>query len=194
MNSTAYKGINNLVKGLTISGGLCQFWFIPIEEVAYIPAIDSVTQTLTAEPVLKSGMFWRGPVPVPERQLGIKETVKTGKSGPSYQIKIGCIYAGDIPATRTNLDNMAYPKYLVVGKMRGSGAYVLMGSLEAGCDFIADFDSGTAIGNAAITKLEFSIEQMTRALVMHSFDGTESGYIDFTGETITPQNDFWILE
>lgn len=175
-------------------GGFCRFWFVPIEEVESIPAINPLTQAYISEPVLKAGKLWRGPVPVPERQLGFTEVMRNGKSGPYFEIRVSSIYAGDIPASRSNFDNMAYHQYLVVGKMRSSGAYVLIGHQEAGADFTGDFDSGTANGNAALHKIEFSLDQINKALVLPSFDGTESGFVDFSGQTVSIDNDYWILE
>ena len=194
MNQTAYNGVTNFIKGLPVIGGFCKFWFIPVEEVEDMPVINPASQVLKSEVVLKTGKLWRGPVPVPDRQLGFTEIKKDSKSGPYYEIKVSCTYPGDVPATRTNIDNMAYEKFMIVGKLRASGAYLLIGNTEAGMDFSADFDSGSANGNAALNKFEFFTEQINKALVLPSFNGEESGYVNLSGQTVTNNNNFWELE
>lgn len=194
MNQTAYNGVTNFIKGLPLIGGFCKFWFIPVEEVESMPVVNPANQILKTEIVLKAGKVWRGPVPVPDRQLGFTEVKKDSKSGPYYEIKVNCVYPGDVPASRTNMDNMAYEKFMIVGKLRSSGAYLLIGNLEAGADFSADFDSGSANGNAALNKIEFATEQINKALVLSSFDGSESGYVTLSGKTVTSENNYWELE
>ena len=194
MNQTAYNGVSNFIKGLPVIGGFCKFWFIPIEEVDTMPVIDPTNQVLKTDIILKEGKVWRGPVPVPDRQLGFTETRKTGKSGPSYEIKVGCSYPGDIPSSRANLDNMGYHQFMIVGKLRTTGFFVVVGNPLSGASFLSDFDSGSANGNAAGHKLEFSTEQINKALVLPSFEGDESGYVNFSGETIQNSGNYWELE
>lgn len=189
MNQTAYNGVTNLIKGLPLIGGFCKFWFIPIEEVLSFPVINPANQVLAAEIELKDGKQWRGPVPVPDDQLGFSENAKTGNSGPYYELKVGCVYGGDIPATRANFDNMGYSQYLVVGKLRSTGFYVVIGNTEVGADFSANFDSGNANGSAALNTLSFYTEQINKALVLPSFNGDDSGYVDFSSNP-----DYWELE
>ncbi len=194
MNQSSYNGVTNFIKGLPAIGGFCKFWFIPIEEVESMPVINPSNQVLKTEIVLKTGKAWRGPVPVPDAQLGFTEMAKTGNSGPYYEIKVGCSYAGDIPAARVNIDNMAYSQYMIVGKLRSTGFFALIGNKEKGADFTGNFDSGNASGNAAINTISFATEQINKALVLPSFNGNESGYVDFSGGTISNNNDYWELE
>ena len=193
MNQTAYTGINNLIKGLPMIGGFCKFWYIPLEEVDAIPPIDPANQVLDGTIVLKEGKAWRGPVPVPDKQLGFTENARISKSGVSYEIKVSCQYPGDIPGARVNFDNMAYSKYIIVGKLRATGFYVLIGSLEAGADFSADFDSGSAAGNPALNKIAWTHEQINKALVIATFEGDQSGYINFP-YWLTEIGQYWELE
>lgn len=175
-------------------GGFCKFWFIPIEEVDQMPVINPANQVLQSEISLKAGKAWRGPVPVPDDQLGFSEIAKTGNSGPYYEIKVGCVYGGDIPAARANIDNMAYSQFMIVGKLRSTGFFVVIGNTEVGMDFTGNFDGGTANGNAALNTISFSTEQINKALVLPAFNGSESGYVDFSGQTISNNNDYWELE
>lgn len=194
MNQTSYNGVTNLIKGLPVIGGVCKFWFIPIEEIDQMPVINPTNQVLKTEIVLKAGKSWRGPVPVPDDQLGFTEVLKNSNSGNYYEIKVAAVYPGDIPAMRVNADNMAYNQYVVVGKLRSTGFFVVIGNKEAGMDFTPDFDSGNANGNAALNNISFTTEQINKALVLPSFNGSESGYVDFSGATITNNNDYWELE
>src|SRR6185312_1952554 len=194
MNQTSYNGVSNFIKGLPVIGGFCKFWFIPIEEVDQMPVINPATQVLKTEIVLKAGKAWRGPVPVPDAQLGFTESAKTGNSGPYYQIKVGCSYPGDIPAARENIENMAYSQYMIVGKLRTTGFFVVIGNPEAVADFSGNFDSGNTNGNGALNTISFDIEQVNKALVLPSFNGSESGYVNFSGQTISNENDYWELE
>lgn len=194
MNQTSYKGTNNLVKRAPLTGGICKFWYIPIEEVQSFPEVDPQNQFLKTDVVLKSGKFWRGPVPVPDKQLGLKETKKAGKSGPYHEIKVSAMYPGELAAGRVNLENMCWQQFLIVAQLRASQAYVLIGNEDAGMEFGFDYDSGSAAGNAVITKLEWSIEQPYRAQVLTTFNGAQSGYINFDGETTVVDNNWWELE
>jgi len=194
MNQTSYNGVTNFIKGLPVIGGFCKFWFIPIEEVESMPVINPANQVLKTEIVLKAGKAWRGPVPVPDAQLGFTETLKTSNSGPYYEIKVGCAYAGDIPAARVNIDNMGYSQYMIVGQLRSTGFFVVIGNNEVGADFTGNFDSGNTNSNGALNTISFAIDQVNKALVLPSFNGNESGYVDFSGQTISNNNDYWELE
>lgn len=165
-------------------GGLCKFWFIPMEEVESMPIIDPTSQLLKTDIILKAGKAWRGPVPVPDKQLGFTENGRIGKSGISYEMKVACQYPGDIPGARVNFENMGYSQYIIVGKLRASGFYVVIGSLEAGADFVPDFDSGSAAGNPALNKIAWTHEQIHKAMVM----------MRFSGENIYDPFPYWELE
>lgn len=193
MNQTSYNGVTNLIKGLPVIGGFCHFWYIPIEEVDSMPVIDPTNQVLKTDITLKAGKAWRGPVPVPDRQLGLTESKKNAAAGPYYDIKVSCVYPGDLPAARTNFDNMAYHQYMIVGKLRSTGFYVVIGNPDAGAEFSADFDSGSANGNAALTKIEFATEQIHKGLVLPEFNGDQSGFINFPYWQIDAYN-YWELE
>ncbi len=194
MNQTSYNGVTNFIKGLPVIGGFCKFWFIPIEEIESMPVINPANQVLKTEIVLKSGKAWRGPVPVPDAQLGFTEIGKTGNSGPYYEIKVGCAYPGDIPAARVNIENMAYSQYVIVGKLRTTGFFTVIGNNKVGADFTGNFDSGNTNSNGALNTISFAIEQVNKAMVLPSFNGSESGYVDFSGQTISNNNDYWELE
>lgn len=192
MKFTTYKGIHNPAKNVPFSGGICKFWFVPIEEVASVPELDPATQILSSDIVLKSGALWRGPVPVPDQQLGLKETTKASNSGPYQEVKVSCNYFGHVAASIANLDNLLYGRYLLVCKLRATGTYVLVGNLEGGCEFTVNFES---MGSGqAKSEIAFTTNQVSKALPLQNFQGEESGYVDFEGVPTEYSNNYWELE
>ena len=154
----------------TFKGGFCQFFYIPVEDVEVFPRINGATQILIDEPLLKTGKSWKGPIKVPRDKLGFLETMKTSKAGPWYEIKATGLHTGDSVDSRINLENMPYHRYLVVGKVRFGGFYIILNdSLESWCRFLADFNSGNGPGQAAGTQFSFVTEQITKALILPSF-------------------------
>ncbi len=176
-------GVTNIYRRLPYLGGICKWWYVPIQEVDNIPGINPLNQYLLGEPVLKADKFWRGPVPVPDSQLGFTETQKNDAIGTYYEVKLQAQAPGDAPQARINYDNMAYNRYLVVGKLRAGGFYVLLGSMDSPLDFDNIHSNGPGSNEAASTKIAFSGESMCRALVIAEFNGDESGYIYPDGVT-----------
>jgi hypothetical protein len=178
MQQTAYTGINNLYSKLPYIGGLCKFWFIPIQDVESIPLINPVNSYLLAEPVLKATKTWFGPVPIPDRQLGYTETQENTAAGPSYKLKIAGNHYGDAPQSRVNIENITYGKYLVVGKQRAGGFYLLFGTTDSPLNFDNEFTAGqNGANDTAFTKIAFTGSSINKALVIPSFLGDASGLI-----------------
>lgn len=172
MKQTSYTGITNLGKKIPYIGGLCKIWFIPVEEVGSISVIDPLSQLLTDEIELLEGVTgWRGPIPVPDASLGFTETYKPDGAGGYYEQKVSAISYGDNTTHRVNLDNMAYAKYLVVGKQRAGGMYLLFGSLDSPMDFDQQYNNGPGAGTSVSTKIAFSGESIHKALILPSFNG-----------------------
>lgn len=178
MNQTAYTGISNFYSKLPYIGGLCKFWFIPIQHVESIPAINPVNSYLSAEPVLKAGKTWYGPVPVPDRQLGYTETQQNATAGINFTTKIAGTHFGDAPQSRVTIENISYGKYLVIGKQRAGGFYVLFGTLDSPLNFDHEFTAGQNGSNdTALTKIAFTGSILNRGLVVPSFLGDPSQLI-----------------
>jgi len=178
MQQTAYTGIQNFTSKIPYIGGLCKFWFIPVEEVESIPPINPLNQFLTAEPVLVTGKEWRGPVPIPDRQLGYTETQENAVAGHSFKVKIAGNHYGDVPQSRVNIDNISYGRYLVIAKQRAGGFYLLFGTKDSPLNFDHEYTAGQNGGNdTAFTKIAFTGETIHRALVVPSFLGDASGFI-----------------
>lgn len=175
MNQTAYRGISNLTKKHNYTGGFCRFWFIPKEEIESFALVNPLNQYLGADITLKEGKAWRGPVQVPDKQLAFTESMEVSKAGPFYKLKVAAFYPGDTPATRINLDNMAYHQFVIVGKLRSGGFYVVIGNIETAANFDQEYESGSGNGNAAMNKISFTHEQIFKALVLPAFGGDISG-------------------
>lgn len=176
MQQTATQGIKNLYKKLPFEAGICRFWYIPVNEVASVPALNPQTQYSYDQPILlNSGSVWRGPVAVPTSTLGFTESQERYSDLPFYQQKIVGNSPGNAPQQQVNIENMAYGKYLVVAKLRAGGFYVLIGTPNSPADFDAQFTTG----NNAEAKhaIAFTAESIQKAIVLPSFDGDASGYI-----------------
>lgn len=173
MFQVGHIGITTFSKGIPYDAGFCRFWYTPIENILAWPSIDPLTQYLDSEPALKPDCSWYGPIAVPKSRLGYKESQETAKAGTWYKISVEGYYPGESPASRVNLENMPYHRYVAVGKLRAGGAHLLIGSSESWLDFDHEF---TSIGkDAAGSKISFTGESYQKALILPSF--TPSSYI-----------------
>jgi hypothetical protein len=166
VRQTSTTGITN-ISPTAFSGGLCQFWFAPVGEVASIPAINPVTQRLSAQPVLKAGGSWRGPNRVPDSSKGYTETQANDTGGSFYRQKIDAVVIGDAASSRVNLENMALDQYIIVGKLRATGEYLVFGTIDSPMDF--DLDAANNTAEEAKTKIAFTGESLHRALSLQIF-------------------------
>lgn len=152
-------------------GGFCKWWYIPWEDVATFPRINAATQYLSGEPALKVGKSWFGPIEVPRDKFGYAESPKRTKAGPFYEIRVEGVHIGDSPESRVNLENMAYHRYLIVGKVRAGGFYKLFGSKDSWLKFDPDYRSGNGPIDTAQTLLSFYTDHISKAYVMPAFAG-----------------------
>lgn len=150
-------------------GGFCKFWFIPVEDVAVFPRVNPTNQKLVDEPMLFEGKSWFGPIDVPKDRLGFSEDFDRTKAGPYYKIKLDASQIGESAESRANMENLPYHRYLVVGKLRAGGMYVLIGSLDSFCQFTPDFKAGTAPTDNVITGYSFTTEHISKAYILPSF-------------------------
>lgn len=184
MFQNSYTGIQPLQRNQTYRGGFCQFWYLPVEGIGVFPRINAANQFLVAEPSLVPGYSWFGPIEVPRNKLGFTESFQKTKAGPYYQTKMEGIHIGDSPASRVNLENMPYHKYLVVGKVRAGGFYMIIGTVDSPCSFDPDYSSGNGPGETAQTKFTFASELINKALVLPSFGAATQAPADGgTGNT-----------
>ncbi|HEU4574615.1 MAG TPA: hypothetical protein VFS36_06395 [Chitinophagaceae bacterium] len=169
MFQSSFTGIKPLHRNTSYKGGFCQFWYIPVEDVAVFPRVGA-NQRLVAEPTLLAGKSWFGPIEVPKNQLGFVEDFDRTKAGPYYKTKLASIIIGDSEESRINIRNMTYHRYLVVGKQRAGGAYLLIGTLDSWCTFTPEYKSGNGPGETAATEFSFTTEHISNAYILPSFN------------------------
>lgn len=174
MQATGYKGITTLSKGLPYRGGICKWYYTPLENIGLWPAVNPLTQYLTAEPILQNGATWYGPVHVPNDTLGYSEKLERGRAGISYNTKIEGNYPGDSADSRVNLENMPYHRFAVVAQMRAGGLFLLIGAPEAGLQFATEYLSGEGATDAAGSKFAFTGNHLYKAFVLPAFAGANT--------------------
>jgi hypothetical protein len=170
---TAYLPIQSLgsVDGSKL-GGLCQWWYVPRQFIDSFGDVDPVTQQLLTPPTLKAGCTWYGPVNVPEKNKGWKQTMERAKAGPWYkQVVTGQILGNDINS-HINRTNLAYYEVVVVALLRAGHFFIVLGNQDSGLSLDEETDGGGDQFDTHHTKLSFSGE--TEALVLTDFNGITS--------------------
>ena len=171
MNVTGYNATTTFSKGLAFNGGFCKWWFIEKNNIATFPDVDPLTQYLKAEPILKAGQTWKGPVMVPNSQLGFQEVQTNDKPGIYYKQKVSGFYPGDSGTSRTNLENLPYEQMIIVGKMRSGGLFLMLGNEEYGLIFNHTFNSDQGAGGTAGSDFSFAYESLYKGLILPQFLG-----------------------
>jgi hypothetical protein len=168
MLQTGYKAFTTLAKGLPYNGGFCKWYYADKAQLVTFPAIDPLTQYLNGEPLISGS--WYGPVLVPNDQLGYEETPKRDSAGLYWQHKIAGFHPGDSPASRINIENMHYYEFVVIGKLRAGGMYVVIGDNNHGLQFDATYssDGHKSAGN----NFTLTANLLNKAFVLPSFSGT----------------------
>jgi hypothetical protein len=179
MYQTGYLGVKAFSTGIGYSGGFCKWYFMPKEYIATWPDIDPLTQYLKTEPTLIEGASWFGPIKIPNNQLGFQETLATSAAGNYYKQKVNGFYPGDSGNSRVNLENMPYHEWIIVGKQRAGGLYLILGDKERGLDFTTDYTTGPGAKKAAGTDFIFQTESLNRGLILPTF----------LGDNVTPPDD-----
>jgi len=165
MLQTGYKGFTTLAKGLPYNGGFCKWYYADKAQLLHLPAIDPFTQYLKEEPPISGS--WFGPVQVPNDQLGFEETPKRDSAGLYWQHKITGFHVGDNAASRINIENMHFYEFIVVGKMRAGGMYLLIGTPDHGLQFDAAYSSDGK--KAAGNNFTFTANLLNKAFVLPAF-------------------------
>lgn len=179
MYQTGYLGVKAFSTGIGYSGGFCKWYFMPKEYIATWPDIDPLTQYLKTEPTLVEGASWFGPIKIPNNQLGFQETLAISAAGNYYKHKVNGFYPGDSGNSRVNLENMPYHEWIIVGKQRAGGLYLILGDKERGLDFTTDYTTGPGPKKAAGTDFIFQTESLNRGLILPTF----------LGDNVTPPDD-----
>lgn len=190
MNQSGYLGLDTLQTNLPYDGGICKWYYAALEDVATWPTIDSTTQELTSYPTLLTGKTWKGPVKVPNNYLGFKEVQKSVAAGIYYDQSLEFHQAGDNRTNRQIVENMPYYQYIVVGKVRAGGFWILLGNPEVGLKLSNTTDFGKGQFATAKTDFILSIKSQYKALVIPSFAGDNSDSADgSTTPTTAAAND-----
>jgi hypothetical protein len=177
MFPAAYTGIQNIKGKLPHLGGICRLWFIDVNDIDFFPPIDPQTDYLSADITLKASKNWIGPIQVPAAQLGFTETLQSSGGFPFYNIKVSCQQSGEVPTQRVNIENLAYGQYIVVGKQRATGAYIVIGNMVSPLNFDTEHSTGPGVNEDMKTKISFSGECIHKALVLPTFIGSTSGFL-----------------
>lgn len=165
---TGYSGLNTLYSGLLYDGGFVEWYYIPKEKISVWPALKN-NQELDAEPQLVFGAAWHGPVKVPQSTVGFSEIQDQSPAGPFYKIQVEGIQFGEGRENRVILDNMAYHEFIVVGKLRAGGFWIMLGNKECGLQFGHKTDNGKGYFNTSKNELAFAGESINKGLILPSF-------------------------
>jgi hypothetical protein len=168
MFQTSFLGLAPLHNNTAYKGGFCKFWYIPFENTGVFPRVGP-NQQLVAEPVISPGASWFGPIWVPRDKLGFSERMRRSNAGVYYELKVEGVHMGDSSASRINLENMPYHKYLLVGKVRAGGFHMIIGTKESPCRFDTEFNGGNSPAENAQTTFAFYTEHISKAFILPSF-------------------------
>jgi hypothetical protein len=102
-------------------------------------------------------------------QLGYEEPIARNAAGMFYKQKVMGFYPGDDAFSRINLGNMPYSEYVLIGKMRAGGFFLMLGTEERGLQFDADYASGNGGISTAGAKFAFSLNALEKGYVLLSF-------------------------
>lgn len=158
-------------KGLPFMGGFCKWYYTPRENLDGFPAIDPGNQWLSSEPALLDGATWYGPVEVPDDQLGFEEVFDTSAAGIFYKQRIYGMYPGDNTASRVLLENLPWYEFVVVGKQRAGGLWMIFGTDQLGLQLSANYKSGDGAIGTAGHEFSFLINSNNKGLILPSFAG-----------------------
>lgn len=175
MHSSEYANIQTIGRSYApYIGGICKWWYVPIEDIDSIPAIDPISQKLISEPVLKAGKSWYGPVSVPDKQLGWSDQSARSAAGLYFKNKIVGFIPGHDILNHINQSNLSKHQYCVVSMLRAGAFFIVLGDNENGMDLEQDTNGGIGSNDTPGTKIVFSIDSKDKALALDEFQGLHS--------------------
>jgi hypothetical protein len=172
MYQSSYLGSTPPASGLFYYGGIYEFWIVPRRWIELWKTIDPQTQQLSAEPELKSGKTWLGPIPVRDRSLGYTETQQPSKAGPYYDWKIVGDHTGDDITNSAMLHNLALDEFIIIAHTRAGNYFKVFGHPEAGLKFDHESFSGEGSLQAAGSKFMFIGKSPCKAPGLAAFSGS----------------------
>lgn len=167
---TGIKRIYAPQRAASAIGGLCKWWYVPVQAIASFRRIDPATQQYEQEPQLLPGYQWLGPIKVPDSKLGFTESQEGAKPGPWMKQQVVAYQPGDTPSNRILRQNIMHGEYVVVGKLRSNGMYLVIGTKDSGLSYDHTFKSGSG-GNKSDSGTDFALngESYYNAPVLTSF-------------------------
>lgn len=170
MNNTAYLPLSTLGQtGSTYDGGVCKWWYTPIENLNGFPMVDPVTQQLSDAPRLKDGASWYGPVNIPTYEVGYEEPDAVSPAGIYYKQKLVGNMPGANSAAHINIRNLSQKQLCVVAKLRAGGFYIVLGNDEFGMILNSQFSTTVGVKDTPGTKLMLTLDSINKAMVLPSF-------------------------
>jgi hypothetical protein len=92
---------------------------------------------------------------------------------------------GDSSDNRPNMENLPYYEFVVVGKLRAGGLWLVLGSDQLGLQLDVDFKSGDGAIGTAGHQFGFSINSINKGILLPSFLGNNTTP-PVGGNTTTP--------
>ena len=170
MKETAYQPISTIsLTGSSYEGGIAKWWYTPIENLNGFPNIDPTNQQLESEPKLLGGASWYGPVNIPTYQLGYEEPDAITPAGIIYRQKLVGFIPGHNSNSHINIRNLSQKQLCIVAKLRAGGFYIVIGNDEFGAIMSSQYSSTVGVAGTPGTKLTFSLDSISKALVIPEF-------------------------
>jgi hypothetical protein len=156
----------------SFTGGICKWWYVPVQWIAFMPPIDPLTQAYEQEPALLPGYSWLGPIWVPDSKLGFSESKEEDKPGPWYKQQVAAYQPGDGLQNRILRQNMGYMDFVVVAKPRTGSYYLVLGTPDSGMGYDHGYNTGKG-GNTATAGADFTLsgESPHNATTLPVFSG-----------------------
>jgi len=171
MFQTAYRPLVALSKAMpSYTGGICKLWHVPIQDILEFPVINPQTQMLVGSPILKANKTWYGPVNIPDNKRGWKETQDRNKPGIWFKQQVTGFVPGNSHEVHINIQNLMHHQHVVVGKLRQSGMYIVLGNDICGLLLDHETGSGDGANETPGTKISFQGESICKALLMPTFE------------------------
>ncbi len=155
MFQTGYKGISNIAKTANHFGGICKWWFVPVQHIAIWPSVVAQTQALLHKPTLYDGKQWQGPVAAAKGKLSFDEKPKRTAAGIYYEQRVIGITPGD---DRINFQNLPYHRYIILAQPRTGFYWLVIGTPQSPLFFDADYSTGNHWRETAEADISFKTE------------------------------------
>lgn len=140
----AWFSIQHLDRASIEVGGLCYFYFTPVESVLQWPVINPLSGTITDDLVLKAGKSWLR-CEVIEKDRSFSENQKSEDPGDFFEMNITGFLPNDTPVNTYTTNLMKNRRFAIVTKER-NGIMRLIGNSHSGATFIQSYSSSDANG------------------------------------------------